>query len=200
MALSWLVQMAPNQTGGLYHEIAGICFLSLFVVHHVLNRGWLRRACRSRMARINAVLDLLLFAFVPGVAVTGILMGSHALPALSVASLAHVVRPLHACLTYAGLMLMALHVGLHANVLGAYVRNGGKSAGLPTWARVLVVIASLALGAVAFVHLNVAAKLSMGMSFADGTSPLPVVVAWHVALAVPFIALGSAIRAVPRRG
>lgn len=191
MALTWLVQMAPSQTGGAYHEIAGICFAALFAVHHCLNRGWLKRARRGRMARVNAAIDLLMFACVIGIAVTGILMGSHALPALAVSSLVHVVRPLHSCLTYAGLMLIALHTGLHAPVIAAYVRGRGKKEELPVWVTPCATVASLVLGAFAFVRLDVATKLTMGLSFSDGSLPLHVLVAWHLALAAPFVTLGA---------
>lgn len=125
MAVVYLLQMAPYQMGGLFHEAAGISLVALFVLHHVLNAGWLRASHRRGDARawLSIVLNLALVACVAGIAVSGILMSKHVAKPLSVTSLAHVVRPLHACLTYAGLMAMALHVGLHVRVIGAYLRR-----------------------------------------------------------------------------
>ncbi|MDO5119680.1 MAG: DUF4405 domain-containing protein [Coriobacteriales bacterium] len=191
MTVVLLLQMAPSQLGGLYHELAGIAFVALFVVHHAFNRGWVGRARRARgqVPRVNAVLDVVLTACVVGIAVSGALMSKHALVSLAQPSLAHVVRPLHACLSYAGLIVVSLHVGLHVPVVCGYARC--KKAAWPWWARTLVAVVSLVVGAVAFRRLDVATKLSMGMSFPDGVTPLPFLLAWHIALSAPFVTCGS---------
>lgn len=57
MALVCLLQMAPYQTGGWYHEVSGLAFVGLLIFHHVLNARWLRVesggaiGCRSCLMR-----------------------------------------------------------------------------------------------------------------------------------------------------
>lgn len=203
MTLVYLLQMAPSRLGGVYHEFAGIGFVALFALHHLLNWGWLGRASKARglVPRVNAVLDVVLTACVVGIAVTGILMSKHALVALSQPSLAHLARPLHACLVYLGLIVVSLHVGMHLPVVQGYARQatGRKKAAWPQWLRVFVVAASFVVGVIAFGRLNVATKLTMGMSFPDGVTPLPLLLAWHLALAAPFVTCGSLLQQALRR-
>lgn len=194
MCVVYLMQMVPVHTGGLYHELAGIAFVALFVTHHLLNRGWFGRAVRSRgvVGRVNAVLDVALAVCVAGVAVSGVLMSKEVLPAISQPSLAHLMRPFHACLSYVGLIVVSVHVGMHVPILRGYAHlGGGAGKPWPVWARALLAVGCIAFGFIAWVRLDVTTKLTMGMSFADGVTPLPVLLLWHMALAAPFVACGS---------
>ena len=190
MALVYLLQMAPYQTGGWYHELAGIAFVVLLVAHHVLNARWIAAELRRR-DWLPLVLDVLLLACVVGIAVTGILMARH-VRLVRLEGMAHVVRPLHACLTYAGLMLVSVHAGMHLPARGLDR--------LVPAARAAVVAVVVALGCHAFVTLNVYGKLSLGLSFPDGTTPLPVLVVRHAMLAGPFVLLGMAVTQLRKRG
>ncbi|MBR1830686.1 MAG: DUF4405 domain-containing protein [Atopobiaceae bacterium] len=196
MTLVYLLQMAPYQMGQVYHEWAGLSFVALFVAHHALNAGWLRRARKhgTTQAHLTITLDVALTACVTGIALSGILMSKKAVPALTVTSLAHFSRPLHACLTHLGLMLISLHVGMHAPILRGYARRatGRKlNASLSPVAFAIVSVSCLAAGAWAFMRLGVMTKLTMGMSFPDGTTPLPVLVMEHLLLASPFVLAGA---------
>ena len=189
MALVYLLQMAPYQTGGWYHELAGIAFVVLLVAHHVLNARWIATELRRR-DWLPLVLDALLLVCVVGIAVTGILMARH-VRLVRLEGMAHVVRPLHACLTYAGLMLVSVHAGMHLP------RRALE--GLAPVARAVVAAAVVALGIHAFASLNVYGKLSLGLSFPDGTTPFIVLVARHALLAGPFVLLGMAMAHMRKR-
>jgi hypothetical protein len=189
MALVYLLQMAPYQTGGWYHEVSGLAFVGLLVFHHVLNARWLRAELRRR-DRLPLVLDAVLLICVAGIAASGMAMAQH-VRILQVEGLAHIARTAHACLTYAGLMLVSLHVGLH-------VPHGWLKS-LSVGQRALLMAIVLASGAYAFVNLGVATKLSWGMSFPDGMTPLPVLVLKHLLLALPFVLLGCGM-AMRRKG
>jgi hypothetical protein len=105
---------------------------------------------------------------------------------------AHLVRPLHACLTHAGLMLVSVHAGMHVSVPPVEK--------LSPLAKGLLVVALLAAGIYTFVSLDVVTKLTMGMAFPDGMTPLPVLVGKHALLAGPFVLLGMGIAQSRRRG
>lgn len=194
MTVVYLLQMVPGKMGNPLHEVMGIAFVALFVIHHLLNRGWLRRLGSRHTLRARVVLasDVLLTACMAATAVTGILMSRFAVPMLSVPPLAHVVRPLHGTAAYAGLMVMALHVGLHMRAIGGYLgrRGAPTQSGMASGA---LLVASLAVGCWAFVRLGVAAKLMGKPSFPDGMTPLVVQLACHLALAAPFVVAGTLI-------
>ena len=190
MTLVYLLQMAPYQTGGWYHEVSGLAFVGLLVFHHVLNARWLRAELRRR-DRLPLVLDAALLICVAGIAASGMAMAQH-VRILQVEGLAHIARTAHACLTYAGLMLVSLHVGLHVPY--------GWLERLSVGRRALLVATVLAGGAYAFASLGVATKLSWGMSFPDGMTPLPLLVGKHLLLALPFVLAGCGMAMMRKKG
>lgn len=194
MTLVYLLQMAPGKMGNPLHEVLGIALAALFVTHHLLNRGWLRRLGNRRTlhARILLVSDVLLTVCMVVTVAAGVLMSRFAVPMLSVPSLAHVVRPLHGAAAYAGLMTMSLHVGLHMRSIRGYLGRRGVPAQSSVVSGALLA-ASLAVGYWAFVRLGVASKLMGQPSFPDGMTPLVVQLACHAALAAPFVVAGSLI-------
>ena len=123
MALVLLAQMLPGPLGNPLHELLGITFALLFVVHHLLNRGWLRRLgpARTLAGRLTFASDVVLTLCVALTALSGLALSRSALPALSVPALAHVARPLHGACSTLTLMTTAFHVGLHLRVMGGYV-------------------------------------------------------------------------------
>ena len=190
----YLMQMLPGKLGNTLHELLGLAFVVLFAVHHLLNRGWFQRLGRRHnlRARMTLASDVVLLVCMVGVAATGVLMSRSAVPMLSVPSVAHVVRPLHGTFAYAGLMVMALHVGLHTRMLRGYAGLRGAPAGTTAGVMALVA-ASLALGCWAFVRLGVAAKLLGQPSFPDGMTPLALQLAYHLALVAPFVVAGALV-------
>ena len=125
---------------------------------------------------------------VASTALTGILMSRSLVPALAVPPVAHIVRPLHGALAYAGLMTCALHVGLHVRVIRGYMGKRGRVQ-VP-WAQPLI---AAAVGAWAFARLGVAGKLLGQPSFPDGMTPLVAQLLLHLALCLPFVVIGSMI-------
>lgn len=194
MAVLYLLQMAPGKMGNPLHEVAGIALAALFVLHHVLNRGWVRRLGRAGGARARLLLgsDVALTACVAGLALTGVLMSRSAVPRASVPAVAHVVRPLHGTCAYLGLMLMSLHVGLHVRVLCGYAGLRGKATAV-RGLTVAALVATVALGGWAFVRLGVAGKLAGAPSFPDAMTPLVLQLVLHLALAAPFVLMGAIV-------
>lgn len=190
MAACYLLQMMPARMGGLYHEMAGIGFLVLLVVHHVLNWEWLKAELwrpTKASARLALVLDAALLLVAIATIITGLLMARH-LTFIVVSTGASQARSIHSCLTYAGLMLMALHAGLHIPLLTR------ASLGV----RIAAGIAALALGIWAFMTLGVTSKLTFGMSFPDGVTPMPILLLRHVVLAASIAVFGMLLRETMR--
>ena len=190
ITLVYLLQMIPGKMGNELHEACGIAFVALFALHHALNHGWTRRLGRrgDLRSRVALASDLLLTICVAGTALTGVLMSRSVAPALAVPALAHVVRPLHGTLAYSGLMVCALHVGLHVRMLRGYAGKTG-AVSIP-WGQP---IAAAAIGAWAFVRLGVTGKLMEQPSFPDAMTPLPLQLVLHLALCLPFVVVGSLV-------
>ena len=203
MALAYVAQMMPQRTGGLYHELAGIALVALMVAHHVLNLGMLRAQWRRRSAHdlLLLGLDVLLACAVATTAVTGVLISQEVVPALAIADLGHVLWPLHVCASYLGFMLVSVHMGLHLPQVRGYMGAKGRPRRpMSPWARAGIALACIALGAWAFVRLNVATRLTFGSSFPDGMTPLPLLVLEFLALCAPFAWLGTVLDRLTKKG
>lgn len=194
LGVVYLLQMAPGRLGNPLHEVLGLAFVILFVTHHLLNHGWFGRLGRQHgpMPRPTLVVDVLLTVCATSVALTGVLMSRSVLPALSVPALAHLARPLHGASSYAGLMAVSLHVGMHMRVIRRYMGLRGKpQAGKIS--TIALAITSLVPGVWAFLQLGVMAKLTGRPGFPDALTPLPLQLVEHIALVLPFVALGSMV-------
>ena len=191
MAALWLLQMAPSQTGGWYHELAGIALVALMVTHHMLNKRWLRAEWRQR-AWVPLALDAALALCVAGIAATGAAMAQH-VTVMRISGWAARARTLHACLTYLGLLLVSVHTGTHIPAVCKLIGRLREQEAAPRWPAALVCISAVALGAYEFDSLGVATKLSLGMSFPDGTTAPPLMLARHLLLVVPFVLAGGLI-------
>lgn len=101
-------------TGGLLHEIFGILFVVLVLVHNIVNRKWyaaLKKGRYSKKRRIATVINIALIADTAVIALTGI-SGSrylfHTGIRISAAAQIHTVSAL------AALVLLVLHILMHA--------------------------------------------------------------------------------------
>lgn len=108
--------MAYSLIGETFHEIAGTAMLALFIIHHILNRGWHKGLFRGRTSPFRAfqtAVDLLLCAVMVCLPLSGILMSKHLFTFLPTTHLAAGARTVHLLAAYWGFLLMSLHLGLH---------------------------------------------------------------------------------------
>ncbi len=119
--------MAYSLIGECFHEIAGSLMLVLFIIHHWLNRAWVRNLLRGRYTArrvFQTAINLLLMIFMVVQPVCGILMSKHLYAFLPTAGLADTVRSIHLPLANWGFVLMSLHAGTH---LGSILPKKGKA-------------------------------------------------------------------------
>ena len=108
--------MAYSLIGEAFHEVAGTLMLTLFLLHHWLNRSWWRALFKGRysLQRIfQTTLNLLLLLFMIVQPLCGILMSKYLYTFLPTAGMASVARAIHLPLAYWGFVLMSLHAGTH---------------------------------------------------------------------------------------
>ncbi len=116
----FLVATAPHFTGLPIHEWLGIAFGAAIITHLLLHWSWLVATTRRifttapRQARINYVLNTLLFVDITLLVFTGLMISKIALPQLGVTLSPGILwRAVHTLTADAAVFIVGLHVALH---------------------------------------------------------------------------------------
>ena len=118
MLILLLFLMAYPVTNPLIHEILGIVTLICFVVHHLLNRKWYQTLMKGKLSLIKKVyifINFILLIDILVIFLSGLTM-SKLLPFLNFMSIG-MARKAHMMATYWGFILMAIHLGLHLQIM-----------------------------------------------------------------------------------
>ncbi|WP_243134622.1 DUF4405 domain-containing protein [Murimonas intestini] len=120
MTVLLLFLMGYQFWGELFHEWAGAGMFVLFIVHHILNLGWYRNLLKGRYSPVRMLwllVNVLVFAAMLGMMISGIILSRHVFTFLPIRGGASFARILHMVSVYWGFVLMALHLGLHWNMV-----------------------------------------------------------------------------------
>ena len=126
-----LVLMYKKQVISMsFHEIGGLALIGLFVIHHLLNARWIGAVTKRLfakatpgMVRARYIVDVLLLIAFLTVGVTGILINK-TLFAIHAAGNA---KTLHYFASAIAILLMGVHLGLHADyIFGKLFRKGAN--------------------------------------------------------------------------
>ena len=134
MTLLLLFLMGYQFWGDAAHEWAGAGMSALFILHHLLNGSWHKSLLRGKYnpSRIlMLVIDILLFADMLGLMISGIMLSNHVFAFLGLHGSLSLARLLHMASSYWGFVLMSLHLGLHWGMILGMIRRavkGGKEA------------------------------------------------------------------------
>lgn len=93
--------------------------LMIFITHHILNRKSTAAMFKGRQtpARVvNTALNIILFAVMILLPVSGIVMSKHLYTFLPTFGISGTARIIHLLLSYWGFALLSLHLGLHADI------------------------------------------------------------------------------------
>ena len=106
---------SKNVISLMYHEVAGLAILGLFVIHLVFNRKWFTTMLKkivskglSARARILSIVDVLLILSWLAVLITGILVSKKVFT-IQISSL----NPWHFFVSAVAMILTGIHFGLH---------------------------------------------------------------------------------------
>ena len=113
------VLMAYSLVGETLHEIVGSAMLVLFITHHILNRKSttvMFRGKQTPVRSVNTTLNILLFAVMILLPVSGIVMSKHLYTFLPTFGISATARVVHLLLSYWGFVLLSLHLGLHTGI------------------------------------------------------------------------------------
>lgn len=117
MLILLLFLMAYPKTGRNIHEILGLIMLICFILHHIFNWKWYQSIFRGKYSTIRKVY----------IVVNSLLLVNMMILILSGISMARIIpikiipisisRQLHMVLAYWSFILMAIHLGLHSQMM-----------------------------------------------------------------------------------
>lgn len=123
MTLLLLVLMGFHLYGENVHEWAGIIFMLLIILHLYLNRHrlWsLPPNIPVTMQVVNRVINVVTFFVTLTAIVSGIMLSRHIFLDLPFHNPASWVRKVHMSSVYWGMLILALHIGMHWKMLATF--------------------------------------------------------------------------------
>lgn len=173
MTVAMVLLMSYTVTSQSVHEWLGIGAFALFVLHHLLNLGWLRALKKGRYSAVRTlqtVLVALLLISVLAQTVSGIAMSQHVLPSVNLPLPTSTARLLHLASTYWSFLLISLHLGFHWGIFLALGRKklcGGQP--LPVCGKAILCLAAVGVvvyGLICFFQQGIPAYLFLRTEFA----------------------------------
>ena len=126
MTVLLLFLMAFMLSGQEIHEWLGTGMLALFIIHHALNRSWLRRIDRGKYTPLRVIqtaLVVLVSLSMLNSMVSGIMMSRYVFGFLPIHGGMAFARMLHMLSAYWGFIFLSAHLGLHWGMLMGMVRR-----------------------------------------------------------------------------
>lgn len=126
MTVLLLLIMDYRFIGNSLHEIGGVVFALLFIFHNVLNRRWYDVFFKGRQSLrrvVMTIVNLILVITMITVFVTGALISATVFAPLDIRSRSLFVHDLHQGAAFVSFILIAIHLGMHWEILMAKLKN-----------------------------------------------------------------------------
>lgn len=120
MTLVLLLLMSYQLVGEKAHEWIGMAMFLLVIGHHVLNRRWTGNITKGKNTAhriLQTVIVALLALTMIGSMVSGILLSNYIFRFVRIEGVANMARNIHILCAYWGFLFMAVHLGLHWNMM-----------------------------------------------------------------------------------
>ena len=118
--------MAYNFTGNMFHELIGISLFILFIVHNILNRRWYQTIFRGKMnvrRILNITVNILLLVMMVVLMISAMPISRIIFAFIHIQNNGLIARQIHTLAAYWGLILMAIHLGMHWGMVMGGVRK-----------------------------------------------------------------------------
>lgn len=129
MTLLLLLLMAKQLTGDFAHEWIGAGMFVLWILHHILNAQWHSHILKGKYTPfrlLQLAVNVLLLSAMIGTMVSGMILSREVFAFLPISGGLALARPLHILSAFWGFVLMALHLGLHWNMILGMVRKSTR--------------------------------------------------------------------------
>ena len=120
MTIVLMFLMAFELVGREAHERLGMGLFLLFIVHHILNRSWLKHVFRGKYTPFRILQTVLVFFALSSMLasmVSGIIMSRYVFAFLNLRGGLGWARTVHMLAAYWGFVFLSLHQGLHWAVM-----------------------------------------------------------------------------------
>lgn len=196
MTVLLLLLMARQLTGNTAHEWLGAAMFLLWAVHHILNARWHSHLLKGKYTPVRAaqtVVNLLLLLAMIGTMVSAVILSREVFAFLPISGGIAPARPMHIFCSFWSFVLMALHLGLHWNMILGLVRKASGTA-LKGPAKIILRTAGAAAavyGIYAFLKNRIFSYLFLISSFVffDFERPLPLFFLEYAAMMGLFVFL-----------
>lgn len=146
MTVLLLLLMARQLTGEAAHEWLGAGMFALWILHHILNFKWYSHIGKGKYTpprMFQLAVNLLLFISMAGTMLSAVILSREVFRFLPISGGISLARSMHILCAFWSFVLMALHLGLHWNMILGHI---GRAAGLvlPRPARTALGIAGAA--------------------------------------------------------
>ncbi len=126
MTVLLLFLMARQLTGDTAHEWIGAGMLILWIAHYIWNWSWYSHLFKGKytpMRILQTVINFAVLLSMLGSMVSGIILSREVFAFLPLSGGIALARPLHVLSAFWGFVLVALHLGLHWNMILGIVRK-----------------------------------------------------------------------------
>lgn len=162
--------MAYTLAGNELHELLGILFFALYFLHQALNIRWYRALFKGTYTfrrSLNTTVDIILFAEVLALMISGVMISESIMPFLNFGSVS-VGRTIHTLASHWYLMLVSIHLGLHLEMIFTALLNVSRKRNANKKECLLLKSFSVTVaiwGIVSFIRRGVWEKLTLYSSF-----------------------------------
>ncbi|WP_050793331.1 DUF4405 domain-containing protein [Ruminococcus albus] len=123
------VLMCYSIVGETAHEVIGIAMFCLFILHHILNFGWIKTLFKGKYdlrRSVNTVVNALIFLCMIGLMYSGIVISKHVFTFVYIGG-SMFARTVHILCAYWGLALMSVYLGMHISQMAARIKLKNKA-------------------------------------------------------------------------
>ena len=196
MTIALLFLMAYNLIGDVTHEIIGTAIMILFLVHHIMNRKWIKSVFKGKYTpfrMVQTILVILVFITMLAQMISGIILSKYIFSFVDLNGLTTIARTIHLLGAYWGFVFMSLHLGLHWNMMIIPVTKRLKKESKSK--QILFALPSFliaAYGIYAFINRNIAEYMFLKSQFVffDFSEPLLMFVIDYIAIMGLFVFVG----------
>ena len=123
------VLMCYSIVGETAHEIIGVAMFALFILHHILNFGWIKSLFKGKYdlrRSVNTAVNALVFLCMIGLMYSGIVISKHVFTFVNIGG-SMFARTVHMLCAYWGLVLMSVHLGMHISQMAVRMKLKNKA-------------------------------------------------------------------------
>lgn len=146
MTFGLMFLMGYQFWGETAHEAVGAAVFILFILHHILNRGWYKGLFKGKYTPfriLQTAVNFMLLASMLALMISGITMSRYVFTFIPVNIGMSLARKLHILGAYWGFVLMSFHLGLHWNMFIGIAKRNERLKNNKAFFRILTVMGAL---------------------------------------------------------